>query len=66
MLLSSAVAACVVLASSSDRLPLAVFRVSIGEGVLTNLTRTGDEGTDLEPKNLSDLTLEVDYQIVSA
>jgi hypothetical protein len=36
------------LASSSDRLPLTVFLVSIGEGVLTNFVRTGDEGADLE------------------
>ena len=48
MLLSRAVAACAVLAGSSDRLPLASFLVSIGEGVETNLMSTGEEGADFD------------------
>ncbi len=53
MLLSSAVAACAVLAGSLDRLPLASFLVSIGEGVETNLMRTGEEGADFDLYNCS-------------
>ncbi len=48
MLLSNAVAACVVLALSSVLFPLAVFLVSIGEGVVANLVRMGEEGADLD------------------
>jgi hypothetical protein len=48
MLLSSAVAAWVVLSWSSDLFPFATRPVSIGEGVETILVRTGEEGADFD------------------